>query len=116
MRTRSNIPRHKRRRKILKAARGFRGSRKNLLRNAKDGVQRALNYAYIGRKQRKRDFRALWITRIGAAARANGMSYSRLMGQLIKADVQLDRKSLAELAVSDPAAFTRVLESVRAAE
>lgn len=116
MRTRNNVTRHKRRRKLLKSARGFRGSRKNLLRNAKDGVQRALNYAYIGRKQRKRDFRALWITRIGAAARANGMSYSQFMGKLNKAGVELDRKSLADLAVSDPAAFTRVLESVRSAE
>ena len=116
MRTTSNITRHKRRRKILKAARGFRGARKNLLRNAKDGVQRALNYAYIGRKQRKRDFRALWITRIGAAAKANGTSYSQLMGRLHKAGVELDRKSLADLAVNDPAAFTRVLESVRTSE
>lgn len=115
MRTRSNVARHKRRRRILKAAKGFRGARKNQLRIAKDGVMRAMNYAYIGRKLRKRDFRALWIQRINAAARQNGMTYSELMGKLGKAGVALDRKALSELAINDPAAFTRVVESARAA-
>jgi large subunit ribosomal protein L20 len=115
MRTRSNVARHKRRRRILKAAKGFRGARKNQLRIAKDGVMRAMNYAYVGRKLRKRDFRALWIQRINAAARQNGMTYSELMGRLGKTGVGLDRKALSELAVTDPAAFTRVVETARAA-
>ena len=115
MRTRNNVARHKRRKRILKAARGFFGARKNLLRVAKDGVMRARNYAYTGRKLRKRDFRSLWIQRINAAARDNGVTYSQLMGMLNKSGVALDRKSLADLAVSDPAAFTRVVEVARAA-
>ena len=116
MRARTNVARHRRRRRILKQAKGFRGTPKNRLRRAKDSVQRAMNYAYDGRKQKKRDYRALFITRISAAARLNGIKYSELMGLLAKAGVALDRKSLAELAVADPAAFTRVVATARAAK
>lgn len=115
MRTRTNVARHRRRRRILKAARGFFGARKNLLRVAKDGVMRAHAYAYTGRKRRKRDFRSLWIQRINAAARDNGLTYSQLIGLLGKGGIALDRKSLADLAVSDPAAFTKVVEAARSA-
>ena len=115
MRTRTNVARHRRRRRILKAARGFFGARKNLLRIAKDGVMRARSYAYTGRKLRKRDFRSLWIQRINAAARDNGVTYSQLIGLLSKGGIALDRKSLADLAVSDPAAFTKVVEAARSA-
>ncbi len=114
MRTSTNVARHRRRKRILKAARGFRGARKNLLRVAKDGVMRARNYAYTGRKRKKRDFRALWIQRINAAARDNGVTYSQLIGMLSKSGVGLDRKSLAAIAVSAPAAFTKVVEAARA--
>jgi large subunit ribosomal protein L20 len=115
MRSNPSVARHKRRKKILKAAKGFNGARKNNLRIAKDGVMRARNYAFVGRKLKKRDFRALWIQRINAAARLNGMSYSKLMGLIHKADIELDRKALADLAVRDPAAFTSVLERARSA-
>ncbi len=115
MRTRSNVARHRRRRRLLKAARGFFGARKNLLRVAKDGVMRARSYAYTGRKRRKRDFRALWIQRINAAARDNGVNYSQLIALLLGAGIALDRKSLADLAVADPAAFGRVIETARGA-
>ena len=115
MRTRTNVARHRRRRRLLRAARGFFGARKNLLRVAKDGVMRARNYAYTGRKLRKRDFRSLWIQRINAAARDHDVTYSQLIGMLAKSGVALDRKSLADLAVSDPAAFTRVVEVARSA-
>ena len=116
MRARTNVARHRRRRRILKQAKGFRGTPKNRLRRAKDSVQRAMNYAYDGRKQKKRDYRALFITRISAAARSNGIKYSELMGLLAKAEIALDRKSLAELAVHDPAAFTRVVATARGAK
>ena len=115
MRARTNVARHKRRRRLLKQAKGFRGTPKNRLRRAKDSVQRAMNYAYDGRKQKKRDYRALFITRINAAARENGIRYSELMGLLIKAGIALDRKSLSEMAVHDPAAFSKVVATARAA-
>jgi len=115
MRTRTNVARHRRRKRILKAARGFFGARKNLLRIAKDGVMRARAYAYTGRKRKKRDFRSLWIQRINAAARDNGLTYSQLIGMLSKSNIGLDRKSLADLAVTDPAAFTCVVEAARSA-
>jgi len=114
MRTTPSVPRHKRRKRLMKSARGFNGARKNLLRVAKDGVMRAGMYAYVGRKLRKRDFRALWIQRINAAAREHGVSYSALMGMLHKAEIEIDRKALADLAVNDPAAFLGVLEAARA--
>ena len=114
MRAKSNVARHKRRKRILKAAKGFHGARKNLLRVAKDGVMRAGDYAYVGRKLRKRDFRSLWITRINAAARERGMTYSQFMGAMAKSGIGLDRKALSELAIHEPAAFTKVLESAKA--
>ncbi len=110
MRTIPSVARHKRRKKIMKAARGFRGSRSKLLRSAKDGVQRAQAYAYIGRKQRKRDFKSLWIMRINAAARLNGRTYSVFVGGLRKSGIELDRKSLADLAVNDPPAFAAIVQ------
>ncbi len=116
MRARTNVARHRRRKRLLKLAKGFRGTPKNRLRRAKDSVQRAMSYAYDGRKQKKREYRALFITRINAAARANGVKYSELIALLAKAGIGLDRRSLADLAVNDPAAFTRVVATARAAK
>ena len=95
-----------RRKKILKLAKGYRGSKSKLYRSAKESVERGLNFAYTGRKLKKRDFRSLWIVRIGAAARLNGIHYSQLMHGLKLAGVELDRKVLADLAVNQPEAFT----------
>lgn len=105
----------RRRKKIMKAARGFRSGRSRLYRTAKQTVHRAWAYAYRDRRQRKRQFRRLWITRINAAARLNGLSYSRMIGGLTKANIELDRKILAELAIFDPAAFTKVAEAAQTA-
>ena len=106
---RGNVAR-KRRKKILKLAKGFRGSHSKLFRTANQQVMKALRYAYRDRRRRKRDFRRLWITRINAAARLQGMSYSRLIGQLKKADVGINRKMLAQMAVLDPEGFNKVVE------
>lgn len=103
----------RRRNKVLKLAKGFRGARGKLFRSATEAVDRALNYAFRDRKVKKRDFRALWITRINAAARENGLSYSRLVFGLKKAEVALDRKILAQLAVTDPKGFSAVVEKAR---
>ncbi|QZZ22618.1 50S ribosomal protein L20 [Leptothermofonsia sichuanensis E412] len=108
---RGNVAR-KRRKKILKLAKGFRGSHHRLFRTANQQVMKALRYAYADRRKRKRDFRRLWITRINAAARQHGMSYSQLMGGLKKANIQLNRKMLAQMAVLDPAGFDQVLQVV----
>lgn len=97
-----------RRNKVLKLAKGYRGARSKLFRSATEAVDRALKYAYRDRKVRKRDFRALWITRINAASRLNGLAYSKLIHGLKQANVQIDRKVLADLAVSDPRAFTEI--------
>jgi large subunit ribosomal protein L20 len=97
-----------RRKKILKLAKGYRGTKSKLYRSAKESVERGLNFAYTGRKLKKRDFRSLWIVRIGAAARLNGLNYSQLMHGLKLAGVELDRKVLADLAVNQPEAFTAV--------
>ena len=94
-----------RRKKILKLAKGYRGTKSKLYRSAKESVERGLNFAYTGRKLKKRDFRSLWIVRIGAAARLNGINYSQLMHGLKLAGVELDRKVLADLAVNQPEAF-----------
>ena len=102
-----------RRKKTLKMAKGYVAGRRRLYRTAVDAVHRALAYSYRHRKARKRDFRRLWITRINAAARLQGISYSRLMEALRKAHVELDRKVLAELAVSDPAAFSKIAEKAK---
>lgn len=108
MRIKRGYKARRRRNKVLKLAKGFRGGHSKLFRTAADSVDKALNYAYRDRRQRKRDFRRLWIARINAAARMNEMSYSKFIGGLKKADVQMDRKVLAELAVSDPAGFARI--------
>jgi large subunit ribosomal protein L20 len=97
-----------RRKKILKLAKGYRGTKSKLYRSAKESVERGLNFAYTGRKLKKRDFRSLWIVRIGAAARLNGINYSQLMHGLKLAGVELDRKVLADLAVNQPEAFSAV--------
>ena len=96
--------------RVLKLAKGYRGSRSKQYRVAKQSVMRALTSSYAGRKERKRQFRQLWIARINAAARMNGLSYSKFMFGLKVADVQINRKMLAELAVNDPAAFTALAE------
>jgi large subunit ribosomal protein L20 len=106
---RGNVAR-KRRKKVLKLAKGFRGSHSKLFRTANQQVMKALRYAYRDRRRRKRDFRRLWITRINAAARMQGMSYSRLIGQLKKADIEINRKMLAQMAVLDPEGFSKVVE------
>jgi large subunit ribosomal protein L20 len=106
---RGNVAR-KRRKKILKLAKGFRGSHSTLFRTANQQVMKALRSAYRDRKKRKRDFRRLWITRINAAARVQGISYSQLMGNLKKANIQINRKMLAQMAVLDPAGFSKVTQ------
>ncbi|MBD1821037.1 MULTISPECIES: 50S ribosomal protein L20 [unclassified Leptolyngbya] len=106
---RGNVAR-KRRKKILKLAKGFRGSHSRLFRTANQQVMKALRNAYRDRRKKKRDFRRLWITRINAAARQQGISYSQLIGKLKKADILINRKMLAQLAVLDPAGFAKVVE------
>ncbi|HEY6837409.1 MAG TPA: 50S ribosomal protein L20 [Geobacteraceae bacterium] len=105
-----------RRNKVLKLAKGYRGARSKLFRSATEAVDRALKYAFRDRRVKKRDFRALWITRINAAARINGLSYSRLIHGLKVAQVEIDRKILADLAVSDPGAFTQIVGVAKAAK
>ena len=105
----------KRRKKVLKLAKGYYGAKSKLFKTAKEAVMKSGQYAYIGRKQRKRDFRRLWIARINAAAKLHGMNYSTFMTGLKKAGVSLNRKMLAELAVSDAAAFTALAEQAKAA-
>ncbi|MGJ5675608.1 MAG: 50S ribosomal protein L20 [Nostochopsis sp.] len=106
---RGNVAR-KRRKKILKLAKGFRGSHSTLFRTANQQVMKALRSAYRDRKKRKRDFRRLWITRINAAVRQHGMSYSKFIGNLKKANIQLNRKMLAQMAILDPTGFAKVAE------
>lgn len=103
-----------RRNKVLKLAKGYRGARSKLFRSATEAVDRALNYAFRDRRVKKRDFRALWITRINAAARINGLSYSKLIHGLKTASVEIDRKVLADLAVSDPAGFAQLATLAKA--
>ena len=104
----------RRRNKVLKLAKGYRGARGKLFRSATEAVDRGLKYAFRDRKAKKRDFRALWISRINAAARENGLSYSRLVYGLKQAEVGIDRKILAQLAVSDPAGFTAIVDKAKA--
>lgn len=110
MRVKRGFKSRRRRKKILKLARGYRGGRSKLFRTAADSVDKALMYAYRDRRARKRDFRRLWIARINAGARMNELTYSRLINGLKRANVQLDRKVLAEMAVSDPTAFSKVVK------
>jgi len=106
---------HKKRRRIMKAAKGYHGGKRRLLRLARETVMRALRYAYRDRRARKREFRSLWIVRVNAAAREHGLSYSRFMDGLAKAGVEVDRKILADLAANDRAAFAALVETARAA-
>ncbi len=110
MRVKRGFKARRRRKKVLALAKGYRGGRSKLFRTAADAVDKALMYAYRDRRVRKRDFRRLWIVRINAAARMNNLSYSRFIQGLKRAGVALDRKVLAELAVSDPAAFSKIAE------
>jgi large subunit ribosomal protein L20 len=104
----------RRRNKVLKLAKGYRGARSKLFRSAAEAVDRGLKYAFRDRKVKKRDFRALWISRINAGARENGLSYSRLVYGLKKAEIGLDRKILAQLAATDPAGFSAVADKAKA--
>jgi large subunit ribosomal protein L20 len=104
-----------RRKRVLNQAEGYWGAKSRLFRSATEAVDRALKYAYRDRKARKRDFRRLWIARINAAARLNGLSYSKFIAGLTKAGIGLDRKILADLAVADPAGFTKLAESAKTA-
>ena len=106
----------KRRKKVLKLAKGYFGSKSRHFKMAKQAVNKSGNYAYIGRKQKKRDFRRLWITRISAACKSNGMNYSTFMNGIKKAGITLNRKMLSEIAISDPAAFTSLVEQAKAAK
>ncbi len=104
-----------RRKKLMKLAKGYFGSKHRLYRTVKEQVERSLNFAFVGRKVRKIDFRRLWIVRINAGCRQNGISYSRFMDGLKKAEIALDRKSLAEIALNDPAAFATLVERAKKA-
>ena len=110
MRVKRGFKARRRRKKVLKLAKGFRGGRSKLFRTATDSVDKALMYAYRDRKVRKRDFRRLWIARINAAAHMNNISYSRFMHGLKQANIELDRKVLADLAISDPAGFAQIAQ------
>jgi len=110
MRVKRGFKARRRRKKVLKLAKGFRGGRSKLFRTAADAVDKALMYAYRDRKARKRDFRRLWIARINAAVRQHGLSYSRFINGLKRAGVMLDRKVLADLAVTDPAGFEKIAQ------
>lgn len=103
----------KRRKKVLKLAKGYFGAKSKLFKTAKEAVMKSGNYAYIGRRLKKRDFRRLWITRISAAAKINGMNYSTFMNGLKKAGIELNRKMLADLAVSDAAAFAALADKAK---
>ena len=105
-RANSSVPRHKRHKKVIKQAKGYFGTRKSNYRTAKDAVQKALQYAYRDRRNKKREFRKLWIIRINAAARLNGLSYSQLMSKLNSKNIDINRKSLAHLAVNEPDTFS----------
>jgi large subunit ribosomal protein L20 len=115
VRATSAVATHRRKKRLLKSAKGFWGDRKNHLRMTKDAVMRALAFNYDHRKQKKRDFRRLWITRIGAAAKINGISYSKFIQGLKKARCELDRKMLAHMAVSDPQSFEAVVNCAKQA-
>ena len=115
-RVKNSVATRSRRKNVLKLAKGAYGARSKLFKNAKETVKRGLEYAYRDRRQKKREFRALWITRISAAARLNGIRYSELVHGLKVTGIEIDRKVLADLAVNDPAAFTAIVEKVRGAQ
>ena len=114
-RVKRGVTARRRHKKILKQAKGYYHARRKVFRVAKQAVTKALQYAYIGRKQKKRNFRSLWITRINAAARINGMSYSRFINGLMKAGITLDRKVLADIAVHDANGFAALAEKAKSA-
>ena len=114
-RTKHSVASHKRKKKVLKQAKGFTGGRGTLYRSAREAVDRALVYAYRDRRARKRDFRKLWIARINAAARLNGMSYSHFINGLKKSDIEINRKLLSEIAVNDAEGFKRLAEIAKEA-
>lgn len=114
-RVKRGVQAHARHKKVLRQAKGYRGARSRVFRVAKQAVTKAGQYAYRDRRQRKRQFRALWIVRINAAARRCGMSYSRMMNGLHRADIEVDRKILADLAVHDEAAFAQFADKAKAA-
>lgn len=114
-RVKRGVQARRRHKKVLKQAKGYYNARRKVFRVANQAVIKALQYAYIGRKQKKRQFRSLWIVRINAAARMHGLSYSRLMNGLKKANVELDRKALADIAVHDIAAFGQIAEQAKRA-
>ena len=114
MRIKRGVNAVKKRRKILKQAKGYFGAKSKLYRVARQAVMKSLSYAYVGRKAKKRDFRRLWIARINAGCRANGMSYSTFMHGLKLAEVNLNRKVLADMAINDPAGFTALTETAKA--
>lgn len=113
-RIKAGVQTRRRHKKILKQAKGYRGARSRHFKAAKENVMRAARYAYIGRKERKRNFRALWIMRINAAVRQYGLIYSKFMRALGQAGIKLDRKSLANIAVKDPEGFAKIVEIVKA--
>ena len=115
MRVKTGVVRHRRHKKLLKQARGFYSGRRKHFRKAKEQLERSLVYAYRDRKQKKREFRKLWIIRINAAARLNDISYSRLMHGLKVANIELDRKILADMAMNEPESFAQVAEAAKAA-
>jgi large subunit ribosomal protein L20 len=110
-----SVPSHARRKRVFKAAKGFRGRRKNTITTANAAVDHSLQHNYIGRKLRKRNFRALWIQRINAACREHGVTYSRFISGLLKAGIEIDRKVLSDLAIREPAAFKALVDQASAA-
>ena len=114
-RVKGAVATRKRRKRVLKLAKGYRGAKSKLFRTAKQAVMKSLVYSYIGRKQKKRDFRRMWITRISAAAKQNGMNYSTFMNGLKKSGIEMNRKMLSEIAIADPAAFAKLVETAKAA-
>jgi large subunit ribosomal protein L20 len=112
-RVKRGVTSHRRHKRLLKAAEGRRGTRSKLIKPAREALMHAMAYAYVGRKQRKRQLRALWIVRLNAAARLHGLTYGRLISGLKRADVTLDRKILADIAVRDAATFARIAEVAR---
>src|SRR6187402_3152712 len=114
-RVKRGVTAHAKHKKVLKAAKGFYGRRKNTIRIAKQAVEKSMQYAYRDRKRRKRTFRALWIQRLNAAVRPFGLTYSRFIAGLAKAEIMIDRKVLSDLAIREPEAFAMIVEQVKAA-
>ncbi|KMO42263.1 50S ribosomal protein L20 [Methylobacterium variabile] len=114
-RVKRGVTSHAKHKKVFKAAKGYYGRRKNTIRIAKQAVEKGMQYAYRDRKNKKRNFRALWIQRLNAAVRPHGLTYSRFIDGLAKAGVQVDRKALSELAIHEPAAFVAVIEKAKSA-